>query len=257
MDDDLSSECLWALDRAIGALRAGPIFGRVDASHPELGLHDVRLSGRSLSGHLLGVRRHQENEAEPGWPLTVADAYVRSGDLVASYLPSNDWPYSPQLYWSANALDSVDGLLGSLSILVSVQTHLLDTWPQITIDSRFTCNELLLVEPGKGIAFDARSLTRDCTIRPSNTACCIVWRLADAPISYAELMPASDFRELHVRFNGEGNCHLRWLLFAEFLEKGVIRRARLQSAFLTRDDDLELAAACCRAMEQRELPLTT
>ncbi|MCI0334165.1 MAG: hypothetical protein L0228_13185 [Planctomycetes bacterium] len=257
MDGVVSGECFWTLDRAIAKLRVGPLSGRVDVARPELGLHDVCFGGRGLSGRSLGVRRDLENGAEPSWPLAVADAYVRGDDLVVSYLPSNDWPYSPQVYWSASALDSFDGLLGSLSVLVSVQTHLLDTWPRIVIESRLACNELLFVERGEGKGVDARSLTRDCTIRPTGAACCIVWRLADAPISYAEFMPASDFRELQVQGNQKGNCRVQWLLFAEFLEKGVIRRARLQSAFLTRDNDLELVAACCRAMEQRELPLTT
>jgi hypothetical protein len=41
------------------------------------------------------------------------------------------------------------------------------------------------------------------------------------------------------------------------LEKGVIRRARLQSLFVPRENDVQLVAECCRAIESRPLPLTT
>ena len=48
-----------------------------------------------------------------------------------------------------------------------------------------------------------------------------------------------------------------WRLFAEFLEKGVIRRARVHGAIVPRKNDIEIAAACCRAIDGLELPLTT
>ena len=44
---------------------------------------------------------------------------------------------------------------------------------------------------------------------------------------------------------------------ADFLEKGVIRRARVHAAVLPRENDVELALECCRAIENRPLPLTT
>ena len=39
-------------------------------------------------------------------------------------------------------------------------------------------------------------------------------------------------------------------MFADFLEKGVIRRARVHAAVLPRENDVELAIECCRAIEQ-------
>jgi hypothetical protein len=70
-------------------------------------------------------------------------------------------------------------------------------------------------------------------------------------------MPASDFQRLTVEFDSDSGCRTRWELFAEFLEKGVIRRARLQTALLDRQHDLEAAAVCCRRFHERPLPLTT
>ena len=46
-------------------------------------------------------------------------------------------------------------------------------------------------------------------------------------------------------------------LIAEFMEKGVIRRTRLDSVFLPRERDVELVAECCSQFATRPLPLTT
>jgi hypothetical protein len=100
-------------------------------------------------------------------------------------------------------------------------------------------------------------LQPDQTIHSSTTPCCVLHRLADLPISYAEIMPPSDFRELSVRSDVGGGYRTEWHLFADFLEKGVIRKARLQSAFLPRQNDVQLSLICCAATERRPLPLTT
>jgi hypothetical protein len=60
-----------------------------------------------------------------------------------------------------------------------------------------------------------------------------------------------------VGHDDQGISTAQWTLFAEFLEKGVIRRARLHSAFLRREHDLDIAAACCVTIERDSLPLTT
>jgi len=93
-------------------------------------------------------------------------------------------------------------------------------------------------------------------INPQATACCQLWRLSGGELSYAEIMPRSDFRQLSVERMDHSSTS-RWELFSEFLEKGVIRRARLQALFLPREDDVQLAAECCQAIERRPLPLTT
>jgi hypothetical protein len=246
---------VWKLDRNTGKLHSGPLSAHVDVSRPDLGLQQLRLNDRDLPGRLLAVERHTETQAqESAWPLPLADAYIRGHDLVATYQSTNDWPYSPQLYWSADPLQSVDPLLGSLSLLISVQTHLLDTWPQISVSSRLACRELLQVNAGTG-AWELLQAER--TIRPAATACCLLYRLPDAPVSLVEIMPAGDFRELAIRPTAHGECRAEWRLFADFLEKGVIRRATLQTAFVPRENDIQIALKCCAATERRPLPLTT
>jgi len=215
----------------------------------------------SFEGSILCVRRSDDSldsrqrHQRTSWPLD--DAYVRGADLVATYAPANDWPFSPQIYWRINPSDAAEQY-NSLSLLVSVQTHLLETWPHISIESHLRSAELLLVSAGTDDEADPHVLGRgDHVFSPSASAGCLVHRIAGADFSYAEIMPPSDFRELRLSWSADGSCHAAWLLFADFLEKGVIWRARLQSLLMPRKKDVELAQACCRAIDQRPLPLTT
>jgi hypothetical protein len=75
--------------------------------------------------------------------------------------------------------------------------------------------------------------------------------------SYAEIMPRSDYKNLRVVRETEGTWRTGWELFADFLEKGVICRARLYGVFLPRANDRELAVAYFDAITKRPLPLTT
>jgi hypothetical protein len=184
----------------------------------------------------------------------VSDAYVRGSDVVASYQATNDWPYSPQIYWSADSTCSSAGVLASLSLLVSVQTNLLDTFPRITVGSRMPAVEVLHASWDSG-NFRTQRIERDFTIKPEGGIYCLLHRIPDGNASYAEFMLASSFESLDIECLN-GHIHGSWRLFAEFLEKGVIRRARIHAAFLRRVDDVALAAACCHAIEKESLPLT-
>jgi hypothetical protein len=259
------SENTWLLSGRIGELHLPTLSGRVDIARPQLGLHEIEWSRRTLPGQLFCVSRGTEPQRniilspdnDPSWPLEISDAYVRGNDLVANYEPSTDWPFSPQVYWQAVALQQIDGVSSALSLLVSVQTHLLNTWPKIVVGSELLCDEVLHLRAGSTGHAQAERLTIGATIQPATVPCCILRRLADAPVSLIEVMPASDFREVSCSQEGDGWYRVQWELFAEFLEKGVIRRATLYCAWLNRENDLPIAAACCDAMTRGPLPLTT
>jgi hypothetical protein len=251
----------WHFKPPAAELRRIPLSGRVDVSHPELGLHSISVGTCTYTGRILCVRRsddpsdgHQQHQGAP-WPF--ADAYVRGADLVASYAPTDGWPFSPQIYWRVNPSEAAE-LLSTLSLLVSVQTHLLETWPRISIESDLHSAEVLLVSAQANDGIDSNALSHgNHVFFPTTSAGCILHRPAGSDFSYAEIMPPSDFREMRLSWNADGSCHTAWSLFADFLEKGVIWRARLQSLLLPRGDDVELARACCQAIDQRPLPLTT
>jgi hypothetical protein len=265
MDDGAAGTSWWSLERSVGTLMGGTLAGSIDVAHPELGFRDLQVEGLKLAGRWFcvlgnatppGAAGPPSHDA-PSWPLSIFECYARGVDLVAAYRATNDWPYSPQIYWRARSLDAVEGVVGSLSLLVSVQTHLLDTCPRISVDSQFNLVELVRLSANQEERSEAVRIERDALFQPGNKIECVIRRFSDAPISYAEFMPASDFRELRAgRQWGGGDC-VRWELFGEFLEKGVIRRARLHGAFLRREHDVDIATACCDVLQRDTLPLTT
>ena len=251
----VNDQVVWTLRGNAAELSCEKLSGCIDASRPNAGLHDISTVGAPYAADLLRVYRSDITD-EKSWPLPLAESYVRGNDLVASYQATDAWPFSPQLYWRANSLHAVDGVLASASLLVSVQTHLLDTVPQIAVASHVPCKEALLVSASGGAKTRALQIHSSQTIPSTNEDCCVVLRLEHVPLSYVEIMQAGDFHAVALRPEGSGAA-FEWRLFAEFLEKGVIRRARVHAAMVPRDNDVEIAAACCNAIDGLELPLTT
>jgi hypothetical protein len=187
----------------------------------------------------------------------LGEVYVRGDDLIASYRPSPDCPFSPQLYWRAHPLNACEGVVESASLLVSFQTHLLDTHPQIGVSSQLESEDLLHLTADSKQVVNAGALDERSVVHPSHGISCVVYRIAGETFSYAEFMAASDYRTLRVQHDLAGAPHACWQMFAEFLEKGVIRKARIYAAFIQRANDIQIAAACCEAIERSALPLTT
>jgi hypothetical protein len=261
----------WKLVGTVGELSCGDMVGHVDVAHPQSGLRLLKLSGHPLDGLVFVLTSYAKDRdsryvtaetdksdvrnRNPHWPLDIADAYVRDRDLVATYAPFDAWPYSPQIYWRAESLNSVEGVIGSISLIVSMQTHLLDTRPRLFLAS-MKGTETLQVTSSGGKLVGAEVIDQTTVIQPTDKECCIVRRLPGVPLSYVEIMSGSDFHEVAVRRGSDATCNVVWELFGEFLEKGVIRRSQVHGVFVRRDDDLELAAACCGAVERSPLPLT-
>jgi hypothetical protein len=253
MADAVQNRETWMFRQSIGEARVGALEANVDAANPQLGLHKFRLRSQPLNGNLLAAVANNAT----AWPVKLADAYVRGDDLVASYSPSADWPYAPQIYWSAKAGDRDSGALAAMSLLVSIQTILLDTHPVMSVHTELSAGEVFSV--GRSSA-DARAIDLNDggqVVHSEGGVGGLLWRLPGDEFSYAEFASSTDFRELGVERTRAGNIRSGWRLFAEFLEKGVIRRAQIHAAFLLRDRDVEIATSLCHSIDARSLPLTT
>ena len=144
-----------------------------------------------------------------------------------------------------------------MSLIVSMQTQLLDTCPQITISSQASSKETLgLVITESGDA-EIGPINGGNWEAPRGTTYCLIRRLSKSPLSLIEFASSGDYLAVRSRPDSHGNMLSEWRLFAEFLEKGVIRRARVNSALVPQENDIELAIECSRAMENLPLPLTT
>lgn len=247
------SESPWEFDPPLGRLQAGPWSAEVDVARPQLGWHRLAWNAALLEGQLLGLAPDPQHR----WPSPLADAYRRGDDLVASYWPTDPWPYAAEIYWSADATPP-DATLAAAALLVSIQTDLLDALPRLALETRLPAEEVLQISVNDRDQPQVTELHEGRQrIAPHGMMCCLVRRLPGSALSVAEVMLTRDFREVIVAHQPGDTTSTRWQLFAEFLEKGVIRRARCHVAFLPREQDIGLATAVCRAFERRPLPLTT
>lgn len=250
----------WTWRQPVGQLRCGPLAGRVDVARPQLGLHQLQLGGAALGGQLLGVA-WDDMFGQPS--AEVADSYVRATDLVAAYQPRADWPYAPQVYWRAESPAPAGAALAALVLWVSVQTDRLDTHPTAGVESRLPADELLCLTMTDGADAAVQSLAEPGQWQTAAAvdSSCLLWRLPGGQFSCAQFARTGDARELRTRTQPDsiakgGEIGCRWELFADFLEKGVIRRACLQTVLVPRADDVDRAAACWRQFQARPLPLT-
>lgn len=260
MDDTPSARPSWLLRESVGELKYGVLSGRVDIARPDAGLQAGALNRNLGDCGLLRVVRTLESlsaDDSTRWPLPVADAYVRGNDLVATYQAVEAWPYSLQVYWRAAALDLVEGVQASMSLIVSVQTQLLDTCPQITVSSQAPSSETLGLVITENSDIEIGPITEGNWEPPRGATYCIVRRLKNSRDSLIEFASDSDYLAVRSRPDSKHGMLSEWRLFAEFLEKGVIRRARVNSALVPQENDVELAIECSRAMESLPLPLTT
>ena len=145
MDDGASARSMWSLRGTVGKLTNGPLSGEVDVAQPKSGVALQGIRSRSVAvrtswrdaqsmGHRPLQRRMTAASMRGHYPLPTRTCAATIWSPVIE--PVDDWPYAPQIYWQANALESVDGVSASMSLLVSVQTHLLDTWPRISVVSQ-------------------------------------------------------------------------------------------------------------------------
>ena len=117
-------------------------------------------------------------------------------------------------------------------------------------------SDTIVIAIGEGGSHHAELIDGPQELPSANESLCIVRRPQNESYSYVEIMEPSDFRAVSLSL-ASGSCSVNWQLFAEFLEKGVIRKARVHTAFLPRKNDVELAAVCCDAARHLDLPLTT
>ncbi len=165
--------------------------------------------------------------------LPLADAYVRQADLVASYAPDSTFPFTTDIYWTL--LDPADypNTRFALQMVVSVHTDRLDTHPELDAISTCAHPEIELVPCDSGSAIRT----------PLNTDLHLVEFATREDSPTYELV-------------GDGRQRIVRRLFGHFLEKGVIRRARLFAAVVPAESTPAEVEELCHRFATSEWPLT-
>lgn len=246
---------MWHLDESRARLGIPPLDATIDLEHPEAGLSQIRVDGRSLPRAAL-LQIHSLEGAGTGRRVRPT-AYVRGSDLVASYQISQTPEVSAEIYWRAMPADQA--VLGGVELIVSVQTSLLDSDPRITVGSRISAVELneIVDSPTAPLLRLIRPETLSTPTVVMSGA--LLYRLPEVPVSYVEMVHPSDSSDLEVSCDASQGSEFssRFRLFDARLEKGVIRRGRLRGLVLPRAADERAAIGCYRQFIESAVPLTT
>ena len=248
---------LWQLDRHHARLELDPLEGTIDLSRPGEGLGALRLqSGRLADARLLGIAIPSLSAGDAD---SVVECYVRGTDLVAVYRESEHWPVQVEARWRAGSRSTPDGPLTTVELAVSVHTALLDSRPELSVQSVLPTEGVRRLVDQSTARFELLDPHGPASIHPGDGPGCLLFRLPESTLSYVEMVHPADFLEDHLEGGvGSGPTVLvRHRLFGGRLEKGVILRARVCGAFLPRDGDLQSAAACFAGFAATELPLGT
>lgn len=250
---------VWRLEKLRARLQHDRLSATVDLTRPAEGLVEVSVGGSRLAGaHLLGV-------VVPSLPAddvaSVIEHYARGTDLLGGYKESASRPLRVDALWRTVSPAPSEGLIAGVELMVSVRTELFDSRPELTVRTTLSATETLRLLDAGSTSYQPLAPSQDMpvAVQPEDGPGCVLFRLRDAPLSYAEMVHPADFQhdELLRSPEDDRRVNARHRLFAEHLEKGVILRARVRGVFLPRDDDRQIAAQCYRAFAAAEPPLGT
>lgn len=202
--------------------------GQVTLDRPDLGIEFRSPIGAEP---VFSLWRRSDR---PG-PREILDAYVRGGDLVVRYAPTSAFPFEEELRW--RWLHTGDQTLGEIELVISVQTDLLDTAPAIEVESLW-----------KGGIVQGQAEQAGHAENPDADAG-LVWLEHHSvespglpPLVAIEGVDRVDLERGPWIEPQAGGHATRWRLLGHFLEKGVIRRARLGFCLAEMVDGLEFGA---------------
>jgi hypothetical protein len=247
----------WRLQRRQATLHLGPLQARVDLDHPAAGIGELTLSGRPISGaRILGLVLPPGAENHNRF----VEAYLRGNDLIATYAEPAQPALRWQIYWRAVS-ERFPNALAAVEAIVSVQTGLLDSQPELTLRSDLPTDRATSWRATADDRFESTAiqapLARDVVAAEDGWAC-FSCDLREAGGAYVEMVHPDDFNASTLTLAGESTgTTLDHALFDQRLEKGVILRSRILSLFLAEQPTASAIAGFRQTFVDEALPLTT
>ena len=230
---------MWKLNGTEAYLEQGKWRAHYCTAHPELGVLFSHSDSKTNCA-MIGLIQPSTGSSRPA-----SESYVRQNDLIADFAQSDQSQFGFETYFRLIPSASHD-LLG-LEIWLSVQTELLDSTPAMDLTSIIPNSQWEIVSDlmVEGVPAAWRSLpSGDGSTTAGLAALVLVHPLDVGQTNYvANPLAAKDMLPLRI--------------FSHFMEKGVIRRARVQ-VYLSHEP---FSAGLCRDLFEQfaasELPLTT
>ncbi|HBE71848.1 MAG TPA: hypothetical protein DDW52_27205 [Planctomycetaceae bacterium] len=176
-------------------------------------------------------------EPQPRHALEIEEAYGRQDDLIVQYQQSPQDSYRFHLYWRKLPVSPASQL--GIELWLGVQTGLLDSRPELHV----TCHA--------GQAWETLKHGELVEAEPSESLAALIARRDDATGVW--LIEPSDQVDVTLLSSGAESTVG---VFDHFMEKGVIRRARMRFHILSADVEIGQIAELYRSFAASQLPLT-
>jgi hypothetical protein len=234
---------LWQLADSIATLESNNVRARLDLKQPNSGLQ-IRGVEKDLPVELniFGISQRVEQHID----VAKLDGYVRGRDLVALYDESRPDHLRTQVYWRAlqasdlSASCKPEHVVAAFDLILSVNTSLLDSDPQVTVRSETSRSDSIV----------------QLKVEPAPESSAVLVRLVGEKLSYVELVHSADACRSWIDTQAANSAEINHLLFQQRLEKGVILRARIRAAIIASENDEQLAAELYQHFAASEPPLT-
>ena len=229
----------WDLGQPTALGRKGSWTVHLDPLHPEQPLRFCPDSEKLESWQAVAIR------PLPHHSLQTEEVYVRENDLIVRFGQSEQDEYAFQLDWQM--LGDFTSLVHGVELWVSIQTRLLDSSPELEISSegefagwRVYQHEQLTAQAIRS----GKSTTAAALVSSGTAGTTRLWLIEPSDQSQVRLLTAADESVQRVR------------LFGSFLEKGVIRRARMRFMIIEGELSTETLKSIYREFAASPLPLT-
>ena len=203
------SEPKWSVDVALSN----------DQCQPSIKVHDD-ANRTHLS---IGIMPHELHGVHSAVGIQSADAYVRQKDLIAIFPETKPWQFGYQM--DLRMLESSTTGILAIEFWLSIQTSLLDTYPQLEL--RFQGD---LFSPSVANCWTSQSSSMGLLVHPM------------------------DEQDCQIKSENDG---LRMTVFGRFMEKGVIRRMRFRLIVAPKSETARYWQERFEEFSGSPLPLTT
>ncbi len=228
--------------------------GCVDTAQPARGLQRLTFAGRPVEvQRLLGASIELSVSS-----ASLTDCYVRGDDLIAVYEAAGGKALRSQLYWRRIPTnESASNTLG-IELIASVQTELLHSEPCLKVVSEINGREVCqMASNGDTPLVSWKSVPRqNLDSADAQGGGVFVIRGVGPGFDFVQSVHPSDLHRTWVS-ERNGVVSLVHELFAEPLEKGVMRRGRVRCWLRPQTEDVAWVADYYRAWLNEPPPLTT
>ncbi len=207
----------WSLSKSSASGEIGSTKVEVHPAEPQ------QYSRIQLDGQAGQCWRFAAVKALPRHAAVPQEIYTRELDLIARFQQSQDDTFAFQLDWQLLAATGL--FAGGVELWLSVQTDLLEVEPELEISclaldrfdwETYSHAELTGERESASEAFGPAAIVSGANQKTEGTG---VWLIEPTDQRHARVVSALSDAEMRVR------------LFGHFMEKGVIRRARMRFLF--------------------------